>query len=190
MNANNNCSTDCNIVNYPTARVITGVLGFFALCTIATNYAINAMFDLNVFASVIATALVTCFAVCTTSMWKSGYQVFTGQVDNAYDAACYWNTASYGFLVACAIFCSGAFFNAYAVPSATVASAVTAMVFPFIISICGYWVCKAFANACAYCVLENANVNVANWATDVNANTPVQNVTNDCTVTSAETVSS
>ena len=184
MNANTNCSTSCNNVNFPTTRVITGVLGFLALCTIATNYAINTVFDANVFFSVIATALVTCFAVCTTSMWKSGYQVLSGNVDNAYDASCYWNCAAQGFLYAGLLCCGGAFFSNYATSSV---AAVNAMYFPFVVSICGYWVAKSLSNACAYCVIDNASISSASWGTNVQS---VSNATSDINVKNTETVSS
>jgi hypothetical protein len=184
MNANTNGSTSCNNVNYPTTRVITGVLGFLALCTIATNYAINAAFNANVFFAVIATSLVTCFAICTTSMWKSGYQVFSGNVDNAYDASCYWNTAAQGFLYAGLLFCGGAFFSSYA---ASAVVAVEAIYFPFVVSICGYWVTKAISNACTNCVIENPVANASNWTNNASVAT---NATSDINVTNTETVSS
>ena len=37
-----NCNNSVN-VSYPTARVVPGILGFLALCTIAPNYAVNAV---------------------------------------------------------------------------------------------------------------------------------------------------
>jgi len=185
MNANNDCSTSCTNAYFPTARVLTGVLGFFALCTIATNYGINTVFDANVFFSVIATALVTCFAVCNSNMWTSAYQVFSGKVNNVADATCYWNTAAYGFLLSCVIFCGSAFLSA--VSTTTVAAAAATMYFPFIVSICGYWVCKVIANACAYCLVQATYNSATNYANTTAAGT---NVANDNTVISGQTVNS
>ncbi|MEE2882562.1 MAG: hypothetical protein VYD70_02455 [Planctomycetota bacterium] len=153
-----NCNNSVN-VSYPTARVVTGILGFLALCTIATNYAVNAVFDMNVFLSVIATALVTCFAACTADMWKNGFQVFTGNVENVVESCCFWNTASRGFLVACAIFSAGAFFSASG--ATTLVAAFVPVFFPFFVSICGYYVCRTISNASAYCVINTQYVTSA-----------------------------
>ena len=182
--ASNNC---CNVY-YPTARVVTGILGFLALCTIATNYAVNAVFDMNVFLSVIATALVTCFAACTTDMWKNGFQVFTGNVENVADACCFWNTACRGFLVACAIFSAGAFFSATG--ATTLVAALAPVFFPFFISICGYYVCRTISNASAYCVINSENVNSTYNVENVTIDTNVTSNSNARKDTSGVTVNS
>lgn len=165
--ASNNC---CNVY-YPTARVVTGILGFLALCTIATNYAVNTVFDMNVFLSVVATAAVACFATCTSDMWKNGFQIFTNKVDNIVEAWCFWNTAARGFLVACAIFSAGAFFSAPSTSS--IAASFAPVFFPFFVSICGYFVCRTFANACSYCVINTEDVNVINYQENVSNDTKV-----------------
>ncbi|MEC9477226.1 MAG: hypothetical protein VX764_09330 [Planctomycetota bacterium] len=196
MNANNNVNvanqdTSGNNwvnVNYPTARVVTGILGFLALCTIATNYAVNAVFDMNVFLSVIATALVTCFATCTSDMWKNGFQVFTGNVENVADACCFWNTASRGFLVACAIFSAGAFFSATG--ATTLIAALAPVFFPFFVGICGYYVCRTISNASAYCAINTENVNSTYCVENVTIDTNVTTSSNARKATSGVTVNS
>ncbi|MGE4620481.1 MAG: hypothetical protein AAEJ04_11800 [Planctomycetota bacterium] len=191
MNVNTNFNAvneNCSNVNYPTARVVTGILGFLALCTIATNYAVNAVFDMNVFLSVIATSLVTCFAACNTEMWKNGFQVFSGKVENIVEACCFWNVAARGFLYACAIFSVGAFFSA--TNTATFITALAPVFFPFFMSICGYYVCKTISNACAYCVINTQSVNALNWQENVYSDTNVTIDSNATKVTSGVTVNS
>ena len=181
-------SNNCCIANYPTARVVTGILGFLALCTIATNYAVNTAFDMNIFLSVVATAAVACFAACTSNMWKNGFQIFTGKVDNIVEAYCFWNTAARGFLVACAIFSAGAFFSAPSTSS--IAASFAPVFFPFFVSICGYFVCRTLSNACSYCVLNTENINVINWQENVSNDTNVTADSNAVTAGSGVTVNS
>lgn len=196
MNATNNVnvanqdvnSNNCVNVNYPTARVVTGILGFLALCTIATNYAVNAVFDMNIFLSVVATALVTCFAACTSNMWKNGFQVFSGNIENTTEACCFWNTAARGFVIACAIFSAGAFFSA--ANATTLVAALAPVFFPFFVSICGYFVCRTISNATAYCLINNQNVNSTYNVENVTIDTNVISSSNARKATTGVTVNS
>ena len=163
MNNGNNGQIVTNNVNsviFPTARVVSGLLGFYALCTIATNYAVTNNFDFNVFSGIVAMAMVICFSVCTASMWKNGFQVFSGNVENVAEACTYWNKLANGFVVSCVVFTAGAFFASAG--SSNIVSAFAPAFFPFFIGMCAYYTCKTIAAACATTATEctvNGNAN-------------------------------
>ncbi|HCW44429.1 MAG TPA: hypothetical protein DGU45_03845 [Planctomycetes bacterium] len=174
-----NVTTNVNSVIFPTARVVSGLLGFYALCTIATNYSIATNFDVNVFAGMVATALVTCFAVCTASMWKNGFQVFSGNVDNISEAGTFWSNLATGFVISCVVFTAGAFFASAG--STNIVNALAPAFFPFFIGLCAYYSCKTVSSACATTAVAWVNAsairnNVSGIATSVVND---MNVTND-----------
>ncbi len=190
MNNSNSGQIATNNVNsvvFPTARVVSGILGFYALCTIATNYAVSSSFDFNIFAGIVAMALVICFSVCSPSIWRNGWQVFSGNVDNVSESYTYWNKLAQGFLVSCVIFTAGSFFAGAG--STNIVNALAPAFFPFFISMCGYYTCTTVAAACAS--TANAWVNNANSANTVGAE--ASTVVNDMNViedTNAKTYSS
>lgn len=188
-NANNGqiVTNNVNSVIFPTARVVSGLLGFYALCTIATNYTVTTNFDFNVFSGIVAMALVICFSVCNASMWKNGFQVFSGNVDNVAEACTYWNKLATGFVISCVVFTAGAFITSAG--SSNIVNALAPAFFPFFISMCAYYTCKTVAAACTTTAIENI---VSTNADTVVANS-VQSVMNDMNViqdTNAKTYTS
>ena len=190
MNNVNNGQISTNNINsviFPTARVVSGLLGFYALCTIATNYTVTTNFDFNVFSGIVAMAMVICFSVCTASMCKNGLQVFSGNVDNVVEANTFWNKLANGFIVSCVVFTAGAFINSAG--SSNIVSALTPALFPFFIGMCAYYTCKTVAAACATTATEctvnnNADTVVANSVKSVMSDMNVIQDTNAKTYTS------
>lgn len=171
MNNSNNgqiLTNNVNSVIFPTARVVSGLLGFYALCTIATNYAVTSNFDFNVFSGIVAMAMVICFSVCTASMWKNGFQVFSGNVDNVTEASTFWNKLANGFVVSCVAFTAGSFFASSG--SSNIVSALAPAYFPFFIGICAYFSCKTIAAACA--------TTATAWTVNADKDTVVKNTIN------------
>ena len=130
--------------------------------------------DFNVFAGIVAMAMVICFAVCSASMWKNGFQVFSGNVDNVSEACTYWNKLANGFIVSCVVFTAGSLFAGAG--SSNIVNALAPAFFPFFIGMCGYYTCKTIAAACTTTAISRVNEANCDNAVSGQANTVVNDM--------------